>query len=108
MPFATFVETPVFTALVHQHLSEAAYHALQLSLLLRPEQGALIPGAGGLRKVRWSGRGIGKRGGVRVIYYWQPRASTCYMLYIYAKNRQGDLSTAQAKELARLVRKELR
>lgn len=65
-----FVETPVFTRAVTSLLSDEEYRQLQLALLIRPEQGALIRGSGGLRKLRWGAQGRGKRGGVRVIYYW--------------------------------------
>jgi hypothetical protein len=61
-----FIETPVFTRLIDKHLDEPSYRALQLALLLRPESGPLIPGSGGLRKVRWARAGGGKRGGLRV------------------------------------------
>jgi hypothetical protein len=103
-----FVETPVFTALVRRLLPDESYRALQLALLLRPEQGALIPGSGGLRKLRWSAEGRGKRGGLRVIYYWAAADAVCYMLYVYAKNEQGDLTPAQVRVLARLVREEFK
>jgi len=72
-----FVETPVFTAVVTALLSAEEYRELQLALLIRPEQGVLIRGSGGLRKLRWGVRGRGKRGGVRVIYYWHP-ARSCF------------------------------
>jgi hypothetical protein len=101
-----FVETPVFTAVVRRHLDDEQYRALQVSLGLRPGQGALIRGGGGLRKLRWQGAGRGKRGGLRVIYYWAAAESLCYMMYLYAKNEQGDLSAAQVRELVQLVRKE--
>lgn len=103
-----FVETPVFTASVRRHLDDEQYRALQLALLLRPEQGPLIPGGGGLRKIRWGAEGRGKRGGVRMIYYWAVEDQVCYMLYVYAKNEQGDLTPAQIKTLARLVREEFK
>ena len=103
-----FVETPVFTAALRRHLSDDAYRALQLALALRPEQGALIAGSGGLRKIRWATPGQGKRGGLRVIYYWVPADDTFYMLYAYAKNEQGDLTAAQVRTLARLVREEFK
>jgi|SRR5687767_10243200 len=103
-----FVETPVFTASLRRHLSEEAYRALQLALALRPEQGAVIPGSGGLRKLRWAASGRGKRGGLRVIYYWAPADEAFYMLYAYAKNEQGDLTTAQIRVLGRLVREEFK
>jgi len=103
-----FVETPVFTALVARHLSDDQYRALQLALLLRPEQGPVVPGGGGIRKLRWAAEGRGKRGGLRVIYYWAATEDVCYMLYAYAKNEQGDLTRAQIRVLSRLVREEFK
>ena len=101
-----FVETPVFTGLVSKRLDDDDYRALQTALLLRPEQGPVIPGSGGLRKIRWSAEGRGKRGGLRVIYFWDKTSSTFYMLFLYQKNQQGDLSATQIRALARLVREE--
>ena len=103
-----FVETPVFTAALRRHLEDTQYRALQLALLLRPEQGPVIPGSGGLRKLRWATAGQGKRGGLRVIYYWAPEEQVCYMLYAYTKNEQGDLTPAQLRTLAKLVREEFK
>ncbi len=103
-----FVETPVFTKRVKELLSGEDYRTLQVALLLRPEQGALIKGAGGLRKVRWAPKGFGKRGGVRVIYYWRPDEQVFYMLFAYAKTTQEDLTPDQLRVLARLVREELK
>lgn len=65
-----FVETPVFTAALRRHLDDERYRQLQIALMLRPEQGPVIRGSGGLRKVRWTTPRGGKRGGLRVIYYW--------------------------------------
>lgn len=101
-----FVETPIFTELVCKRLDDEDYRALQSTLMLRPEQGPVIPGSGGLRKIRWSAEGRGKRGGIRVIYFWDKRSLTFYMLYLYQKNEQGDLSATQIRTLARLVREE--
>ena len=103
-----FIETPVFTDLVQKALDDDAYRALQVALLLRPEQGALISGSGGLRKVRWGVEGRGKRGGLRVIYFWEKARATCYMLFLYRKNEQGDLTSTQVRTLVRLVREEFR
>jgi hypothetical protein len=64
----SFVETKLFTRLVQEYLSDDEYRALQQALLQDPEAGAVIPGAGGARKLRWGMAGRGKRGGLRVIY----------------------------------------
>ena len=96
-----FVETAVFTRALMSLLSDDEYRSLQLALMLRPEAGDLIPGSGGLRKLRWSLSGKGKRGGTRLIYYWQLGSEIIYMLFIYAKSRQGDLTPEQLKTLSR-------
>ena len=79
-----------------------------MALTLRPEQGVLIPGTSGLRKVRWSAKGHGKRGGCRIIYFWDKNSEQIYLLYTYPKNRKLDLSSAQVKALSKLVREELK
>jgi mRNA-degrading endonuclease RelE of RelBE toxin-antitoxin system len=75
-----FVETPVFTAAVTRLLDDEAYRHLQIALMLRPEQGPIVRGSGGFRKVRWARPGSGRRGGLRVIYYWAPVERVIYML----------------------------
>lgn len=65
----SFIETPLFTRLVYDCLSDEEYAALQAHLARDPEAGAVVPGSGGVRKVRWGMAGRGKRGGVRVIYF---------------------------------------
>src|SRR3990172_9489677 len=97
-----FVETPVFTKRLRDLLPDEDYRTLQIALLLRPEQGPLIKGSGGLRKVRWARKGIGKRGGVRVIYFWRADEQVFYMLFAYAKTAQGDLTPDQLRVLARI------
>jgi len=101
-----FVETPVFTTALHRHLEDEQYRRLQIALILRPTQGAVIQGSGGLRKVRWAKPGAGKRGGLRIIYYWAPTEHVFYMLYAHSKADQGDLTPAQTRTLGRLVREE--
>lgn len=103
-----FVETPVFTRIATALWTDDEYHALQLALFFRPELGPIIPRSSGLRKVRWSRSGAGKRGGVRVIYYWDRASETFHMLYAYTKAEQGDLTAQQIRALGRLVREELK
>ena len=103
-----FVETPIFTDAIVRLVDDEQYRRLQVALMLRPEQGPVIRGAGGLRKVRWAKPGAGKRGGIRIIYYWAPGEAAFYMLYAYSKNEQGDLTPIQVKALGRLVREELK
>ena len=103
-----FVETHVFTATIRRHLDDERYRQLQIALILRPEQGPIIQGSGGLRKVRWATTGGGKRGGLRVIYYWAPRDQAFYMVYVYTKSEQGDLTPAQIRQLGRIVREEFK
>lgn len=98
----------MFTKALRRHLDDEQYRALQASLGLRPEQGALIHGGAGARKLRWKAAGRGKRGGLRVIYYWAVEEESFYMLYLYAKNEQGDLTASQVRQLARLVREEFK
>src|SRR5574337_817884 len=102
------VETPVFTRAVTALLDEEQYRALQLALALRPEQGDIIRGSGGLRKLRWDLTGRGKRGGARVVYYWDKPTQTFYMLYGYTKQEQGDLTAQQVKVLSKLVGEEFK
>ena len=71
-------------------------------------QPALSQPAFDILEVRWAPAGVGKRGGVRVIYYWAPGESVFYMLYIYAKVEQGDLTPLQVRALAKVVREEFK
>lgn len=97
------VETPVFTKLITNMMSDDEYKALQEALVLRPDQGVLIKNSGGLRKIRWSLDGRGKSGGVRVIYYWMTEDEQLYMLYIFPKNVQENLTDEQTKALKHIV-----
>jgi mRNA-degrading endonuclease RelE of RelBE toxin-antitoxin system len=82
----TFVETALFTRLVDEYLSDDEYLRLQVALARNPEQGPVIAGSGGVRKLRWAAPGRGKRGGFRVIYYLRSHAGTIWMLTMYPKN----------------------
>jgi hypothetical protein len=98
-----FIETPIFTADVKVLLPDDSYSKLQLALAERPMAGDLIPGTGGLRKIRWALPGQGKRGGARVIYYWRVSHSQIVMLAIYGKGARDDLSMKEKRLLQRIV-----
>jgi len=103
-----FVETQIFTKDIVELLPDEDYRMLQLALALRPEAGAVIRGSGGIRKLRWSVPGRGKRGGVRIMYYWAKAEDVVYMLLAYVKNRQENLTPQQLKVLRALVQKEFK
>lgn len=103
-----FKETSVFTRQVKQLLDAESYRLLQLKLVADPEAGALVPGTGGLRKIRWQGSGRGKRGGIRAIYYWATKHDVVLMLLAYPKNEKDDLSHEQKKVLTALVKEEFK
>ena len=87
-------------------MEDEQYLELQSVLIEDPRAGAVIQGSGGLRKVRWRATGRGKRGGVRVIYYWIARSNEIYMLYVYSKNVRSDLSRDQLRQLRLAVREQ--
>ena len=98
-PYMEVIESAIFTRLVHRYLDDLEYASLQWHLVLQPEAGAVIPGSGGLRKIRWPGRGKGKRGGLRVIYYWRNQAGEIWLLTIYAKSEAANIPVAVLKAL---------
>ena len=85
-PSVIFVGTPVFTRRIQAHMDDEEYADLQTFLAARPDAGAIIKGSGGMRKLRWAGSGRGKRGGLRVIYYWWVPKGRITMLLVYPKN----------------------
>jgi mRNA-degrading endonuclease RelE of RelBE toxin-antitoxin system len=98
-----FIETSIFTNEIQNLISDDNYRMLQTSLMLRPDAGRLIRGSGGLRKIRWNLPGTGKRGALRIIYYWDP-PDTIFMLFPYRKTEQEDLTPDQLKLLRKMVR----
>jgi mRNA-degrading endonuclease RelE of RelBE toxin-antitoxin system len=94
-----FIETPVFTRQVLELLSDEEYAEFQQFLMENPDAGDVIEGTGGLRKVRWKQGGKGKRGGVRVIYYFVDAADQLRMLLIYRKGIQDDMTPDQRRQL---------
>ncbi|MFC1853870.1 type II toxin-antitoxin system RelE/ParE family toxin [candidate division CSSED10-310 bacterium] len=98
------IETSIFTKTVKELISDDDYRGLQHALVLRPDVGKLIPGGGGLRKIRWNIPGKGKRSGFRVIYFWDKPNETIFMLLIYKKTKLDDLTKSQLKILRNLVK----
>lgn len=84
-------------------MEDEDYSALQVYLAKYPDGGKVIPGSGGMRKIRWAGSGRGKRGGLRVIYYWWVAKDRISMLLVYPKNEQDDLSADQVKQLRKAL-----
>lgn len=102
------VETHIFTRQVLLLLSDEEYRLLQSVLANRPDAGVIIPSSGGLRKMGWGMTGRGKRGGVRVIYYWAVKQERILMLLIYPKNVKDDMTQEQLKILRKIVKEEFR
>jgi mRNA-degrading endonuclease RelE of RelBE toxin-antitoxin system len=100
------VETPIFTRRIQELIPEEEYRLLQLQLLNKPDAGKIIPGSGGLRKLRWSAGGHGKRGGIRIIYCWVILHDTILLLYAYSKSRQEEFTPEQIQQIRKIVEKE--
>ncbi|HEX2092280.1 MAG TPA: type II toxin-antitoxin system RelE/ParE family toxin [Longimicrobiaceae bacterium] len=102
-----FVESRAFSRRRAEHLDEEDFRALQSALVRNPHAGDQIPGTGGLRKLRWAGVGRGKRGGVRIIYYPLLSRNMIFLLLLYAKNEQENLTPEQKRILQALVEAEI-
>ncbi len=99
-----FVELTPFIAFRTEHWSDDDLRKLQNFLLVTPDAGDVMPGGSGLRKLRWTAKGRGKRGGARVIYYRYVLGERIYLIYAYLKTKQGDLTREQLKVLAQLMK----
>jgi mRNA-degrading endonuclease RelE of RelBE toxin-antitoxin system len=100
------IETPIFTKRIQELITDDEYRLLQAYLVNRPDVGKIIPGSGGLRKLRWSAGGRGKRGGIRVIYYWFVSRDIILLLYAFPKSERDDLTTEQLRKLRKIIEKE--
>ena len=98
-----FIETSIFTKEIQSLIPDDNYLMLQAALMLRPDAGKLIRGSGGLRKIRWNLPSTGKRGALRIIYYWHS-PDTIFMLFPYKKTEQEDLTPDQFKILRQMVK----
>ena len=105
---ATFVELSNFHRVRDAYMDDAVFQALQEMLLAAPESGDVIQGAGGLRKVRFADprRGKGRRGGLRVLYYWWEAGAQIWLFALYDKGEVRDLTPLQRTFLRRLLQSE--
>ena len=103
-----FIETSIFTRQIQDLISDEHVRALQEWIAESPTAGKLIKGSGGCRKLRWKTAATGKRGGIRVIYYWMKEYDRVLLLLAYAKSRTEDLNPGQIKILGEIVRLEIR
>jgi mRNA-degrading endonuclease RelE of RelBE toxin-antitoxin system len=99
----TFIETPLFTKLVKEYLLDEEFNELQIALSENPTAGTVIPGSGGVRKLRWSMAGRGKRGGLRIIYYLKTVKGQIWLLTLYSKNVADNIPT----HILRKIREEI-
>lgn len=105
-----FFEAPAFTRYVSSYLTDEEYREMQNQLAATPEAGDMVPGTGGFRKLRWadSMRGKGRRGGLRIIYYYLPADNQIWLMTLYGKNEAVDLTPKQKQTLKTAIEAETR
>jgi mRNA-degrading endonuclease RelE of RelBE toxin-antitoxin system len=101
-----FIEASIFTKLISKYLSDDEYRALQWYLMTIPDAGDIVRGSGGVRKIRWTQKGRGKRGGVRIIYYWKKTADEIWLLTIYSKSEKATIPSRILKNIAEEIENE--
>lgn len=101
--YCEIIHTPAFTATADGVLSVSQVRELEILLATNPTAGDVIPGTGGVRKVRVALSGRGKRGGGRVIYFAHQVRERVYLFFLYAKNDQGNLTADQKRAVRRAV-----
>jgi len=105
----TFVETPTFTRLITELVSDEAYASFQKELAEHPDKGGPMSGCGGVRKARMALPGRGKSGGARVVYLYLQHRDTIYLIYVFTKGEADNLSIAgkqAVREIAQQIRNE--
>ena len=102
------IEAPAFTCNLHEYLDDEQYRTLQSELANHPEAGDVMPGTGGFRKMRWAdpGRGKGRRGGLRIIYFYFEKDQQIWLIMLYGKNEAADLTVAEKKSLKAAIEQE--
>ena len=102
----TFIESSIFERILPIYLNDDEYAQLQQHLLLHPEAGEVVRGSGGVRKLRWTRPGMGKRGGLRVVYYVRFEPNEFWMLTMYSKAKKDNVPGHVLKELLEAFRDE--
>lgn len=102
-PEITVLQLPKFKAEATELIGADGIEALAVYLIDHPDAGDVIPGTGGVRKLRWAAKGKGKRGGVRIIYLYVVVAEHVYLIRCYAKNVKTDLRPDEKKALRQIV-----
>jgi hypothetical protein len=102
----TFIESAAFGRVRAAYLGDDEYAELQQFMMQNPEAGKVIPGSGGVRKLRWKREGVGKRGGLRVIYFARYEPHEFWMLALYAKARQENVPAHILKQLKEAFERE--
>ncbi len=99
-----FIETSIFTKLIGSYLTDDEYLGLQSFLLKRPDAGKIVRGSGGVRKLRWAMSGKGKRGGIRVIYYWKRADDEIWLLTVYGKSERETIPSHILRKIAKEIK----
>lgn len=99
----TIIETSLFEADARALWSEEEHGEFSAFIAENPLAGDVIPGSGGCRKVRWARKGMGKRGGVRVIYYNRLASGEIWLLVIYAKTVRGNIPASILKAIKETI-----
>jgi mRNA-degrading endonuclease RelE of RelBE toxin-antitoxin system len=99
-----FIEATAFTKYVYSYLTDDEYMGLQGFLLKYPEAGKVVPGSGGVRKLRWGMAGRGKSGGVRIIYYFKKRDDEIWLLTIYSKSEIENIPAHVLRQIAEEIK----
>jgi hypothetical protein len=99
-----FIETTGFSRHRENYLNDSQFNLLQLYLINFPDAGDVIRGSGGVRKLRWGLPGQGKRGGLRIVYYWIRKDEQILFLTVYRKTEAANLSQEAIREMKKLIK----
>jgi hypothetical protein len=99
----SFIELSLFSRYRDSYFSDEQFADLQKHLLKNPQAGVVVPGSGGVRKLRWQRPGMGRRGGLRVIYYLQDEKDRIWLLTVYGKSARENITAKDLRQLREVV-----